>query len=90
MHTLYDVEAEVPAFVHITPANIHDTKAMSVIPYERGAHYIFCLLYTSDYDHTYNPKNNYPQLVEKQSFLLHFHRSASQNQQMYIRSLNHF
>ena len=31
MHTLYDVEAEVPAFVHITPANIHDTKAMSVI-----------------------------------------------------------
>ena len=32
MHTLYDVEAEVPAFVHITPANIHDTKAMSVIP----------------------------------------------------------
>ena len=41
MHTLYDVEAEVPAFVHITPANIHDTKAMSVIPYERGAHYIF-------------------------------------------------
>lgn len=41
MNTLYDVEAEVPAFVHITPANIHDTKAMSVIPYERGAHYIF-------------------------------------------------
>ena len=35
------MEAEVPAFVHITPANIHDTKAMSVIPYERGAHYIF-------------------------------------------------
>ena len=34
MHTLYDVEAEVPAFVHITPANIHDTKAMSVIPYD--------------------------------------------------------
>ena len=27
MHTLYDVEAEVPAFVHITPANIHDTKS---------------------------------------------------------------
>ena len=41
MHTLYDVEAEVSPFVHITPANIHDTKAMSVIPYERGAHYIF-------------------------------------------------
>lgn len=41
MHTLYDVEAQVPAFVHITPANVHDTKAMPEIPYERDAHYIF-------------------------------------------------
>ena len=41
MHTLYDVEAQVPAFVHITPANVHDTKAMSEISYEEGAHYIF-------------------------------------------------
>ena len=41
LHTLYDVEAEVPAFVHITPANIHDSKAMPEIPYESGAHYIF-------------------------------------------------
>ena len=35
------IEAEVPAFVHITPANIHDSKAMPEIPYESGAHYIF-------------------------------------------------
>lgn len=41
MHTLYDVEAQVPAFIHITPANIHDSKAMPEIPYEAGAHYIF-------------------------------------------------
>ena len=41
MHTLYDVEAQVPAFVHITPAKIHDSKAMPEIPYEPGAHYIF-------------------------------------------------
>ncbi len=41
MHTLYDVEAQVPAFVHITPANVHDTKAMPEISYEEGAHYIF-------------------------------------------------
>ncbi len=41
MHTLYDVEAQVPAFVHITPANVHDSKAMPEIPYEKGAHYIF-------------------------------------------------
>ena len=41
MHTLYDIEAQVPAFVHITNANVHDTKAMPEIPYEPDAHYIF-------------------------------------------------
>ena len=41
MHTLYDVEAQVPAFVHITAANVHDTKVMPEIPYENGAFYIF-------------------------------------------------
>ena len=41
MHTLYDIEAQVPAFMHITPANVNDIKAMPKIPYEEGAHYIF-------------------------------------------------
>ena len=41
MHKLYDVEAQVPAFVHITEAKVHDSKAMPEIPYEKSAHYIF-------------------------------------------------
>ena len=41
MHTLFDVEAQVPAFVHITEAKVHGSKAMPEIPYENGAHYIF-------------------------------------------------
>ncbi len=37
-HTLYDVEAQVPAFVHITEAQVHDSKAMPEIPYDgKGA-----------------------------------------------------
>ncbi len=28
MHMLYDVETQVPAFVYITTANVHDTKVM--------------------------------------------------------------
>ncbi len=39
IHTLYDIEAQVPAFVHITEAKAHDSKAMPKIPYESGAHY---------------------------------------------------
>lgn len=41
LHTLYDIETQVPAFVHITSASVHDSKAMPEIPYEAGAHYIF-------------------------------------------------
>jgi transposase len=41
IHTLYDVETQVPAFVHITSVAAHDTKAMMEIPYEVGVHYIF-------------------------------------------------
>ena len=52
MHTLYDVEVQVPAFVHITAANVHDSKAMPEIPYEPGAHYIFDRGY-NDYGNLY-------------------------------------
>ena len=41
IHTLYDIEAQVPAFFHITTASTNDIKAMSEIPYEKGAYYIF-------------------------------------------------
>ena len=41
IHTLYDVEAQVPAFFHMTTASVHDSQAMKDIPVESGAYYIF-------------------------------------------------
>lgn len=41
VHTLYDVETQVPAFLHITTASVHDSKAMPQIPLEENAYYIF-------------------------------------------------
>jgi len=41
IHTLYDITTQIPAFVHITDAKVHDVKAMDLIPYEGGAYYIF-------------------------------------------------
>jgi len=41
VHTLYDVETQIPAFFHITEASVHDSKAMREIPYEPGSYYIF-------------------------------------------------
>lgn len=40
-HVLYDLEAQVPAFYHITTASVHDSMAMKEIPYETDAYYIF-------------------------------------------------
>jgi hypothetical protein len=41
IHTLLDVTTQIPAFVHITPAIIHDVKAMDLLNYEPEAYYIF-------------------------------------------------
>lgn len=41
VHTLYDIEAQLPTFFHITPAATNDMKAMPEIPYEKSAYYIF-------------------------------------------------
>ena len=41
VHTLYDVETQIPTFFHITEASVHDSKTMKQIPYETGSYYIF-------------------------------------------------
>jgi len=40
-HTLFDVVTQIPTYIHITNANVHDTQAMDRIPYEPNAYYIF-------------------------------------------------
>lgn len=41
MHTLYEVNSDIPAFVYISDASLHDSKAMPQIPYESGSYYVF-------------------------------------------------
>ena len=59
VHTLFDVETQVPAFIHITNAKPHDITAMDVIPYESGSYYVF--------DRAYN--------AFKELFRIHLHES---------------
>lgn len=49
IHTLYDITTQIPAFIHITDASVHDVNAMDNIPYESGAYYIFDRAYV-DYE----------------------------------------
>lgn len=41
IHTLYDVEKQIPTLLHTTSASAYDSKAMPEIPLEHGAYYIF-------------------------------------------------
>jgi len=41
IHTLFDLETQIPTFFHITPAAVNDVNAMDVILYEPGSFYVF-------------------------------------------------
>ena len=41
MHTLYEIKTDVPAFVYISDARLHDSMAMIQISYESGVFYVF-------------------------------------------------
>lgn len=47
IHTLYDVETQIPTFFHITEASMHDSKAMKEIPYQPDSYYIFDRAYNN-------------------------------------------
>lgn len=47
VHTLYDVETQIPTFFHITEASVHDSRVMKEIPYESGSYYIFDRAYNN-------------------------------------------
>lgn len=41
VHTLFDVVTQIPTYIHITEAKVHDVNVMDEIPYETYAFYIF-------------------------------------------------
>jgi transposase DDE domain len=61
-HVLYDLEAQVPAYFHISTASVHDSKAIKYIPYESGSYYVF--------DRGYNAFNAFKELYK-----IHLHES---------------
>ena len=53
LHTLFDINTQIPAFIHITEASVNDINALDIIPYEYGAYYVFDRGYI-DYARLYN------------------------------------
>jgi hypothetical protein len=76
LHTLLDVNTQIPAFVHITPASVHDMNAMDVLVYESGAYYIFDRGYV-DYSRLYKITLHSAYFVIRAKSNLQFNRMYS-------------
>lgn len=76
LHTLLDVNTQIPTFVHITPASVHDMNAMDVLVYESGAYYIFDRGYV-DYSRLYKITLHSAYFVIRAKSNLQFNRMYS-------------
>lgn len=76
LHTLFDINTQIPAFVHITPASVHDMNAMDYLFYESEAYYIFDRGYV-DYSRLYNITQHSAFFVIRAKSNLKFNRMYS-------------
>ena len=76
LHTLFDINTQIPVFIHITEANIHDVNAMDIINYERFAYYIFDRAYV-DYFRLYRITKSFAYFVVRAKSNLKFKRIYS-------------
>jgi hypothetical protein len=76
LHTLYDITTQIPAFIHITDAALHDVNAMDVISYENEAFYIFDRGYF-DYSRLYKIERHSAYFVVRAKLRLKFDRIYS-------------
>ncbi len=77
LHTLFDVNTQIPVFIHITKANVHDVNAMDVIDYEPFAYYIFDRAYV-DYERLFRITKAKAYFVVRAKSNIKFKRMYSQ------------
>jgi len=73
INTLFDVVTQIPAFVHISPANVHDVNAMDRLVYEPEAYYIFDRAYV-DFDRLFKITRHSAYFVVRAKTNLRFQR----------------
>lgn len=76
LHTLFDINTQIPVFIHITEANIHDVNVMDIINYEPFAYYVFDRAYL-DYSRLYRITESKAYFVVRAKSNLKFKRMYS-------------
>jgi hypothetical protein len=84
LHTLYDIKTSIPAFVHITPAKVHDVKALDALTFETGGFYILDRAYI-DFKRLHDIHLHQAFFVTRTKANLHFTNISSAKTQSNIK-----
>jgi hypothetical protein len=76
LHTLLDLRGNIPSFLNITPAKVHDVNALDLLPLETGAFYIMDRGYL-DFARLHKFTNNFSYFVIRAKSNLQFSRVYS-------------
>ena len=76
LHTLYDAKTSIPAFLHVSKANLHDVNFLDLISYESGCFYVMDKAYC-DYARLYTIHKQGSYFVTRPRDNLHFKRMYS-------------
>ncbi|HET9571038.1 MAG TPA: IS4 family transposase [Bacteroidales bacterium] len=76
LHTLYDVKTNIPSFLYITTAKVHDVNILDLIPLEVGSFYIVDMGYI-DYQRLYRIHNHGSFFVTRAKDNMRFKRMYS-------------
>jgi hypothetical protein len=76
IHTLLDLKTSIPEFIFISAGNVHDVKAMDLIPVQKGSYYIMDKAYV-DFERLYAIKQEKAYFVVRAKENLQFKRITS-------------
>ncbi len=76
LHTLLDLKGNIPTFLHITPANVHDVNILDLLITEPGAYYIMDRAY-ADFNRLYKIHQNHAYFVVRTKGNTKFKRCRS-------------
>jgi len=76
IHTLLDLKTSIPEFIFISAGNVHDVKAMDLIPVQKGSYYIMDKAYV-DFERLYAIRQEKAYFVVRAKENLQFKRIKS-------------
>jgi hypothetical protein len=80
LHTLFDIKTNIPCFIHITEASVHDVNVLDELEYEKDSFYVLDRGYV-DFKRLYriHQANAYFVTRAKDNFKFKWHKSRKSN-----------